>query len=342
MALVVPEASAHKTLISYVYYHPGTVPLAHREWSKCAFKGKLCGCSTMVKHGEDMVAQNVSSRLTPCKGRICYCKDSGSRQAQLDQCRDNLLHFVRQALTPETLARDVDFLFNIVGATQAPPELRRAAEAHPGRITVDSVPSAVTDLCTQGGVVRGNKATYDRFMLINCSARGPYVRDWLGVFEQALDRTRRVHLVGPSVNCWQKQPHVQSWVWYADGVAADLIADRCVCDGKRNDQIRECELGVSSALLQQRQNFASLQKPYAGYDWADEKHQRCNYGKSPIACSKSDPVLSLGCKGFEPCSEVFVKFGGNNLALGFMPVQAAANVAVLDESPTGFCSPDTV
>eukprot|EP01061_Rhynchopus_euleeides_P015650 TRINITY_DN26643_c0_g1_i2.p2 TRINITY_DN26643_c0_g1~~TRINITY_DN26643_c0_g1_i2.p2 ORF type:complete len:356 (+),score=119.80 TRINITY_DN26643_c0_g1_i2:65-1132(+) len=326
------------TLVSYVYYRPTDIGEAAREWNVCAFRNKLCGCSTQVRHDEGEPSE-PESRHTLCKGAVCYCQGNGGRHAQLEQCTDNLIHFVKHGITAEYLMDyPITFLFNLVGDTEAPSELQELASLFPEKVLIESVPHAMTDLCTQGNVIRRRRDKYNRFVLINCSARGPYVPAWLDPFENVM-RKSDVHLVGPVINCWVKQPHVQSWVWYADSAAADIIAAKCTCDGKRNDQIRACELGVSAALLESGSNIASLQPSYDGLEFREGANSRCNHGKSPTGCSKTDPPSSLACKGAQPCHEVFVKYGGNNLVLGFTPPATHRRVQELDDRG-GYCTPE--
>ena len=327
------------TLVSYIYYRPDKLGEPLKQWSKCAFRDRLCGCSTSMKHGQGGEVGVDDSGLTLCTEAMCYCRGSGGRQAQMDQCTSNLVFFVNHGLTPDLLANEsqVTFLFNIVGDTVAPPELVEKAEMYPTKVLIKKVPMAMTDLCTQGNVVRANKDTYSKFALINCSARGPYVTGWLNKFENVFQEFNDVHLTGPVINCFEKQPHVQSWMWYADSVAAEIIASKCWCDGTRNEQIQQCEVGVSSALLASNSNIASLQPAYLRKDFRDPTNHQCNRGRSPVGCSKTDPPTSLACRGAQPCYEVFVKYGGNNIPLGFIPPITHERISALD-SRGGVCT----
>eukprot|EP01060_Flectonema_neradi_P017951 TRINITY_DN24785_c0_g1_i1.p1 TRINITY_DN24785_c0_g1~~TRINITY_DN24785_c0_g1_i1.p1 ORF type:complete len:363 (+),score=30.16 TRINITY_DN24785_c0_g1_i1:49-1089(+) len=331
-ALVIICIAEGKTLISYVYHRPANFTNS-LEWKKCATRGKLCGCDTAIR---DKVERDVPEGviLTKCDSVVCMCKGNGGRSAQREQCLRNLNFFLDKALALDPAEHH--FLFNIVGETIIPETLIEAAATH-SNIEIDRVPMAITDLCTQGNVVRNRSSQYKRIMFINCSARGPFFQpgngnSWLKPFEEKI--STGAHLVGPVINCWKSQAHVQSWVWYADEVAAKVISEGCICGGSRNDQIKSCELGVSAALLKSGNAIASLQPSYNNRDWFDPSMRNCNQGRSPVACSRKDLNNSLGCIGAHLCEEVFVKYGGNNIPLGFTPEITHNRVTQYDEAPT--------
>ena len=302
-----------KTLISYVYHSPNKLRNT-LEWSKCATKGKMCGCDSAIKDISENIVEE-GTLLTRCNSIVCLCKGNGGRSAKRQQCLRNLEFFLKNAIHIDPTTHD--FLFNIVGETIVPDILVEAAAHHPN-IEIRRVPMAVTDLCTQGNVAR-QSPKYKRYLFINCSARGPFFNpkatsSWIQPFEDKISEGH--HLVGPVINCWKRVPHVQSWVWYADDIAAKAISDNCFCNGTRNDQITKCELNVSKVLLQNNNGIASLQPSYSGRDWLDPSMRNCNKGRSPVACSRKDLTDSLGCIGANICEEVFVKYGGTNIPLG--------------------------
>ncbi|KAJ9465035.1 hypothetical protein DIPPA_20800 [Diplonema papillatum] len=330
-----------RVLVSYAYYRPRelTTP-PKRLWSKCAFEGQLCGCTTEIRMGSAETAPTVKPQalLTNCTARMCWCKGHGGRLARYEQCSRNFDLFLRAGIV--AAPAHVDFRVNVIGSSETPPALA-GLDLLQHRVEVVPVPLAPTDLCVQGDVARqffgeqgDGKGPYRRFFFINCSARGPFAaagESWLAKFEAALSEPG-LHLAGPVINCWQRKPHVQSWAWFADGAAAALMAQHCRCNGTRNEQISACELGISGRLLAGGNGIASLQPSYAGLDWTDSRNANCNGGKSPVGCSKSDPAKSLACVGADPCAEVFVKYGGTNLDLGFISRPLHERVQRLDSA----------
>eukprot|EP01063_Lacrimia_lanifica_P019834 TRINITY_DN2724_c0_g2_i1.p1 TRINITY_DN2724_c0_g2~~TRINITY_DN2724_c0_g2_i1.p1 ORF type:complete len:369 (+),score=112.88 TRINITY_DN2724_c0_g2_i1:37-1143(+) len=334
-----------RTLVSYVYYKPAEPVRVNvtQPYEPCGFEGGLCGCAEGYGFRGDGVDRTATAPLTPCNTSKCYCEKHGGRVAVYRQCTSNLEFFVAHGVT-QYLHRqdmDVDFLFNVPGETEVPESLGLLASAHPERVKIAHPKASNTDLCTQGDVVRHNKGNYTRFALINCSGRGPYKENWLEAFEGRRRSGKDVHLVGPVINCWVNQPHVQSWAWYADETAAEFIAAQCECGQRRNLAISKCEIAVSTELLKAGENIASMQPAYTGLDFKKKENLRCGRGKSPVSCQRHDPHDSPACRGSDPCEEIFVKYGGSNIQLGFIPAKLHENVRAvekhLDKSHAHMC-----
>jgi len=246
-------------------------------------------------------------------------------------CLDNLGIFIRRAVV---LDPKIYYRFILIGTTPIPSSLKYIISKIPS-ITITRVANEGIDLCVHANGVKdtlketnNSLSDYDLYMFLNCGARGPYFgfsgnkdasSDWIYYFSHKIDDVTKA--VGPTISC-EQGPHIQTYAIAIHHSVMNIVLDYwSVCDHRKKlDKhviIKTSEIGLSEAILSNQFNIASTSM-YHNWDFRNPKLMHCgrlqdnDLRMNPTAC------YGEGCKAYDPCELVFVKYGGDILKYGLL------------------------
>jgi SAM-dependent methyltransferase len=147
---------------------------------------------------------------------------------------------------------------------------------------------------------------YDYFIMLNCSCYGPflpvYVKDrWVDLFIKMI--TDQIKLVGPTINWYDGQAHVQSYLLCTDRIGLQIGLETEIFSQQKSyavkkDVIDQCEIRYSQEILKKGYQINCL---LTGYQPLLNDYGRSEYPygsfKNPDGC---DPLYSQGYFGINP------------------------------------------
>ena len=229
-------------------------------------------------------------------------------------CQSNLNFFLSRGFDPSVL---IFYSFTVVGNSDYPRNLRRLASVH-RNIELRNSPQRRIDLFDHAEVIKkglsGENILY--YFCLNCGVRGPFISPrlpvngptaylfqnlsnakWLYPFIAKLNKTTKVHAVGPTISC-EISPHIQSYSIAFDDVGAKIASSQWAFNESYNsfsksDLVKTLEVGLSALIIQLGYGIESLMPP------ATNKNE-CN----PTVCRTKN------CPGLDPCTVILVKNGG--------------------------------
>lgn len=151
-------------------------------------------------------------------------------------CHSNLIFFLSRGFDPSVL---IFYIFTVVGKSDYPRNLKRLASVH-RNIGLRNSPQRRIDLFDHAEVLKkglsGENILY--YFCLNCGVRGPFISPllpvdgptaflfqnlsnakWLYPFIAKLNKTTKVHAVGPIISC-EISPHIQSYSIAFDDIGA--------------------------------------------------------------------------------------------------------------------------
>ena len=272
------------------------------------------------------------------------------------QCRANIETFVERAVAASPL---VSFVFVRMGRSLVPEALTRVIERM-ANVQLEDFPSPDALMQAHALAMESHLASKDYFILLHCSARGPYHSSIRLVFSKKNSPRQRmpepstawvgsmtsplrgsVKAVGATVSC-EVSPHVQGYAMALSKEAARLLYD--FWRPSSGSSSGSAEVEGSKLLLSRGMGIAGLDSRYGDADFLSGEvcpRVSANAGHllNPTACYPGEN--SLGCSGVDPCEVVFVKYGDDVLLNGLIPLATRQRVQEEDEGSTSqgnFCS----
>lgn len=145
-------------------------------------------------------------------------------------------------------------------------------------------------------------------VIMNSSIRGPFLptyvsKDfrWISALTSKINSV--VKLVGPSISCGSRQPHVQSFLIATDMVGLEVLRQEGAlkCYRTQADAVKYAELGASEAMFKHGYSIDSLMLKYDGVDWRLKQNHKCNQRLNP------GPQFMYDGTTVNPLETLFVK-----------------------------------
>lgn len=214
-------------------------------------------------------------------------------------CRSNFAFFLENGVDER---EGVDFYFVIVDNSYIPAQVldvQRLPNVHFVRLQ-----NYKSDLCNVYHAIVELELDhkYDKFIILNCGARGPYGSKYESktfyVQKFTNNLNDHVKLFGPVISC-EQLPHVQTWFFSFDKVAMSLALNLwkgCPWSDWL-DTIDHGEVGLSSAVLNSRYNIGGILGGFNPFS----RQSSCTFKGNP------------GLLKQDLNKQIFVKYGGELL-----------------------------
>ncbi|RYP91019.1 hypothetical protein DL770_002849 [Monosporascus sp. CRB-9-2] len=213
--------------------------------------------------------------------------------SETENARENLRYLVANCLHGAA-----DFVFTLNGPTDAASTL---------------TPRGRPNVLRKDGLWK----SYNRFIVLNASACGPFVPYWSDVYldcvtekvKRLLTRTKLdEYLVGMTVN-WRPQMHVQPMIWATDSTGMELLLypprDESEGDGRRLVALQGCYDGKGVAIAIRAAGYdvdAMMAAFHGGHRGRATVRARPGLAPAPTsaACTPIRPSSSKANRGIDP------------------------------------------
>jgi len=150
-------------------------------------------------------------------------------------------------------------------------------------------------------ILKVDYKSYDYFFCINDSVRGPFLphwspeQNWISIFSSLFDKD--VKLVGPTLNYYRGRPHINSEFFVLDKIGLDIAIKKNIFSKNYitdfGQLCQNCEVGLSSNILDAGYNIKCLCEAYKGVDF--RKHRGSSYNESTLMANLNrggDPLYT--------------------------------------------------